>query len=92
MRQLADGLLHDLRVLRRRPGFTFAVVLTMALGIGAVATLFSVVHGVLVKPLPLAGCRPLGPPHRDAAGGHPKPALAPHEHCLPGLGRGPHDR
>src|SRR5947207_1571971 len=52
----APGLLHDvrygLRQLRRAPGYTLLVVATMALGIGATTTLFSVAYGVLLKPLP----------------------------------------
>jgi putative ABC transport system permease protein len=50
------GILHDvryaLRLLRRRPGASAVTVLTMALGIGATTVLFSVVWGVLFKPLP----------------------------------------
>ncbi|HEX9565868.1 MAG TPA: ABC transporter permease [Gemmatimonadaceae bacterium] len=50
--ELRQDLAYGLRTLRRAPTFTITAVLTIALGVGANTAIFSVVHGVVFKPLP----------------------------------------
>ena len=54
----ADAVTRNLRgaarMIRRQPGYAVAVIGTLGLGIGATTAMFSIVHGVLLKPLPYA--------------------------------------
>ncbi|MGE5324099.1 MAG: ABC transporter permease, partial [Actinomycetota bacterium] len=52
LEQSLQNLRYSLRTVRRNPGFAAIVILTLAMGIGMTTAMFSVVNGVLLKPLP----------------------------------------
>ncbi len=59
MRALFQDLKYGLRMLAKNPGFTAVAVVTLALGIGANTAIFTLIHAVMLKSLPVANPRQL---------------------------------
>jgi predicted permease len=54
MKNLWNDIRYAMRQLRRAPGFTLTVIITLALGIGANTAIFTLIHGILLRSLPVA--------------------------------------
>lgn len=54
MRAIVQDVRYAVRLLFRSPGFAAVAIATLGIGIGANATIFSVIHGILIEPLPYA--------------------------------------
>jgi predicted permease len=59
LERLSRDIRYAFRQIRRSPGFAITVVLTMALGIGANTAIFTLVHGILMKSLPVVDAKSL---------------------------------
>jgi putative ABC transport system permease protein len=72
MQAIWQDVRYGLRGLRNRPAFTILAVLTLALGIGAATTIFSVIYNVMLNPFPYLDARRVGAIMiRDASSSRP---------------------
>ncbi len=75
--ELRQDLAFALRALRRAPAYTLVAALTLALGIGANTAIFSVVRGIVLRPLPFADPGKLAVVGSTFKGGKPFPYASP---------------
>ncbi len=68
LHDLAQDVRFAIRSLRKSSGFTLAILVTLALGIGANTAIFSLINGVLIQPLPFEGGERLVTLHQPAYG------------------------
>ena len=73
MEQIMQDVRYALRQLRRSPAFSFVIVLTLSLGIGSAAAVFSVIDAVMLRPLPFANQDRLVFPDTTAREGYEQP-------------------
>src|SRR5258708_1167767 len=78
MQSLLADVRYALRLLRRAPGFTLAVVVVLALGIGANSAIFTALDKIVIRPLPYADSDRLAMLWEDfSAFGTPKQRVSP---------------
>ncbi|MEX2283912.1 MAG: ABC transporter permease [Gemmatimonadota bacterium] len=66
--ELQQDLRYGVRALRERPGFAAVAILTLALGVAATTTIFSVFQGIMLRPLPVAEPDRVVVPHKYEIG------------------------
>jgi putative ABC transport system permease protein len=77
LRSVAADCRYGLRQIRKNPGFAAVVILTLALGIGATTAIFSVVYGVLLRPLPYKNANRIMAVQEVGSNGRPTPLADP---------------